>query len=111
MTIIKLFLKLYSEVLKMNNAREYTVDFSKVQRWQDIHKVIKQDLDFPAYYGENLDALWDCLGEMTDSIIDIKGVHNTPNSKEFQVELEEVLEVFREAQQEFAEFITITFVD
>ncbi|MGF9966332.1 barstar family protein [Bacillus rhizoplanae] len=26
-----------------------------------LHKVLKAKLDLPDYYGENADALWDCL--------------------------------------------------
>ena len=28
------------------------------------HEYLRQTLDFPAYYGHNLDALADCLGEL-----------------------------------------------
>lgn len=95
----------------MTYEREFTLDFSKVKRWQDIHKVIKKDLAFPCYYGENLNALWDCLGEITDSIIYIKGIHAVPKNKDCRETLEDVLAVFRDAQKEFAEFMQIIFVD
>ncbi|MEG2291183.1 MAG: barstar family protein [Clostridium sp.] len=26
-----------------------------------VHKILKETLELPSYYGENLDALWDCL--------------------------------------------------
>lgn len=26
-----------------------------------LHKILKEKLDLPDYYGENADALWDCL--------------------------------------------------
>ncbi|MGE7774168.1 barstar family protein [Chitinophaga sp. NPDC101104] len=28
---------------------------------EDFHKAISQQLKFPVYYGNNLDALWDCM--------------------------------------------------
>ena len=31
---------------------------------QDVHETLKAALDFPKYYGSNLDALADCLTEM-----------------------------------------------
>lgn len=31
---------------------------------EQAHKYIAEKLSFPAYYGKNLDALWDCLGEL-----------------------------------------------
>ena len=39
---------------------------------ENPHKYIKEKLDFPDYYGENLDALYDCLTEISDMIIIIK---------------------------------------
>ena len=34
----------------------------------DGHKYLKEALDFPDYYGENLDALYDCLTEFNGEI-------------------------------------------
>ncbi len=39
----------------------YTVDFSKVKIYSEVHEVLMRDLDFPDYYGCNLDALYDCF--------------------------------------------------
>lgn len=31
---------------------------------ENPHKYLKEKFDFPEYYGENLDALYDCLGDI-----------------------------------------------
>ena len=33
------------------------------------HKYLKEALDFPDYYGENLDALYDCLTDFNGEIL------------------------------------------
>ena len=50
----------------------YTLDFTNVTDYFHMHRIIKKELDFPHYYGENLDALWDCLTDMTDDPIHIQ---------------------------------------
>lgn len=40
----------------------YELDYKLIG--QDGHKYIKKALDFPDYYGENLDALYDCLCDL-----------------------------------------------
>ncbi|WP_027633744.1 barstar family protein [Clostridium hydrogeniformans] len=44
------------------------LDGSKLTSKEVFHKTIKNQLNFPSYYGENLDALWDCLTEITHPI-------------------------------------------
>ena len=39
---------------------------------ENPHETIKEALDFPDYYGENLDALFDCLTELYNKTIIIK---------------------------------------
>ncbi|MBQ8401252.1 MAG: barstar family protein [Clostridia bacterium] len=40
------------------------LDFREVQYYLEIHRIIKKALDFPEWYGENWDALWDCLTDI-----------------------------------------------
>lgn len=44
--------------------KKYIVDFRKVNNIAEAHKELKESLNFPDYYGENLDALNDCLSEI-----------------------------------------------
>ena len=48
----------------------YTVDFGNTYDFDSLQKELKQGFHFPIYYGENLDALWDCL---TDLILSGEG--------------------------------------
>lgn len=34
----------------------------------DLHAYLATRLDFPSYYGNNLDALQDCLGDIDDDV-------------------------------------------
>ena len=43
---------------------KYTIDFTKVNSYLEMHFVIRQALDWPDYYGCNWDAFWDCLTNM-----------------------------------------------
>ena len=38
---------------------KYTIDFTNVTNYLEMHLVIKEALDFPNYYGCNWDAFWD----------------------------------------------------
>ena len=43
------------------------------------HEYLKEQLELPRYYGNNLDALYDCLTELNDTIIIIEN-QDTANS-------------------------------
>lgn len=63
----------------------------------DIHERIKTNLGFPAYYGENWDALWDCLRDSANSQktkreITVRGFNTL--SKELNAYLQEVIVIF-----------------
>ena len=36
---------------------------------KEIHSFLKQELDFPAYYGNNLDALYDVMSVYIDEVV------------------------------------------
>ncbi len=80
----------------------YTVDFEGVHYYSEIHKALKEGLKFPEYYGENLDALRDCIRETVGNNVkiilnnyqDVEKVHKGYSKK--------ILEVFKDAK-EFAD--------
>ncbi len=76
----------------------YTVDFSKVEIYSEIHEVLMRDLDLPDYYGCNLDALYDCLTDMIarETIIEINGFENI--ERKFDDTWKKILECFVDAK-------------
>ena len=45
---------------------KYVLDAEKMQTREEMHEYLKEVLEFPEYYGGNLDALYDCLTDMED---------------------------------------------
>ena len=54
------------------SKKKYTVDFTHVNYYSEMHGVIWKSLDFPDYYGCNWDAFWDCLTDMYGDPIHIE---------------------------------------
>ena len=42
------------------------LDFRFFANAQEVHSFLKSILDFPPYYGMNLDALYDCLTDLSE---------------------------------------------
>lgn len=38
-----------------------TIDFRSVRSYADFYTQLKEKLELPPYFGENLDALYDCI--------------------------------------------------
>ena len=58
------------------------------------HQYLAQMLDFPNYYGKNLDALFDCLTELGDCTVILDGGADLPRNGGYGAK---VLKVFEEA--------------
>lgn len=76
-------------------------EFDSIER---IHSILKQKLHLPDYYGENLNALWDCLTGWINLPIKIHWI-NFECSKKFVGNFaDELLKTFREAEDELDGF-------
>ena len=51
------------------------IDGNAVTSMEDIHKLLAQQLEFPEWYGGNLDALHDCLTDLHEET-DVSIVHS-----------------------------------
>ena len=80
------------------NNEKYVVDFEGVQNYMDIHKALKEGLEFPEYYGANLYALWDCLTDMMEDDLEITLKNYQDMEKLHKEYSESILEVFCDAR-------------
>ena len=81
----------------MEKQEKLVIDFTECKYFAEMHKRIKEGLNFPDYYGENLDALWDVISEPRDAFITIKGIKDLPKS--FDEYIENLLKIFEEAKE------------
>ena len=94
---------------------KYILDFSKVQYLGEVHKIIKEELDFPDYYGENWYAFWDCLTDMIgdDPLhIELRGMEHLQNKfpRAAKIMLEELKDLKHWANDEYINEVTIEIV-
>ena len=43
---------------------EKIIDCTKIKTREDLHRIFRETLSFPDWYGHNLDALYDCLTDI-----------------------------------------------
>ncbi len=74
----------------------YTIDFSNVDHYLEMHKIIQEALDWPDYYGCNWDAFWDCLTDMVGRKIHIEIVGLDVIERKFAQEAEAMINILKE---------------
>ena len=47
---------------------EKIIDCTKIHTKEDLHRIFQETLSFPTWYGNNLDALHDCLTEISGKV-------------------------------------------
>lgn len=83
--------------MKQDNMT-YIVNFNGVHQYEEIHRALKEGLDFPNYYGENLDALWDCLTETVGNNVRIVLKNYQDVEKANEEYANQILEVFKDSK-------------
>ena len=75
---------------------KYTLDFTNIKYYLEIHSVIRQALDFPDYYGCNWDAFWDCLTDMVGRPIHIEIIGLDIIEKKFDDTAQTLFDILKE---------------
>ena len=74
--------------------RELTIDEKNFSSIREVHEALAEGLGFPAYYGQNLSALWDCLGDLDEPV---RIVMRPASDEAFLDEVDSVLRVLARA--------------
>lgn len=85
------------------------LDFSSCKYIGSVHREIKEKLNLPEWYGENLDALWDALVGIVKTPINIRIIFNPKISavKNITPYINEVINVFNDAAAQYKEIKVI----
>lgn len=93
---------------------KYTIDFTKVKYYIEMHKIIQEALDWPDYYGCNWDAFWDCLTDMVGRPIHIEIIGLDIIEQKFGDEAKIMVDILKEFKHyeddEFVDDITIDII-
>ena len=78
------------------------IDFSKCKYPMDLHNEIREKLELPEWYGNNLDALWDMLTGFIETPIEITVIYKPENkmAENLKESVLKVIETFKEASEE-----------
>lgn len=79
---------------------EVFIEGDKIKTIENFHKEIKRALALPDYYGENLDALWDCLTGWIETPLTLVW-KNFETSRHFlEGTAEKIISLFNDAENE-----------
>lgn len=82
----------------MIKVREVKLDFSRCVSRRELHRELAQRFSFPEYYGNNLDALWDCLTGLSGEEVSVTLLASPDKAlSELWEYYEKVLDTLKEA--------------
>ena len=56
------------------------IECEKLTERRKAHRYLAKSFEFPDYYGGNLDALFDCMTELTDCTVTLRGAEELRES-------------------------------
>ena len=83
----------------------YILDGAMMDSKANAHRHMAEAMGFPAYYGANLDALYDCVTDLTG---EIRLYHTAVMRRSLQAYGEKILRVLKDAQ---SEYLKVTLID
>ncbi len=92
-------LRSFIKIETVINMTMVQLDGKKMNSIEQAHKYISEKLQFPDYYGENLDALWDMLGEIFEPTV-IELINAKDLKKNLGQDAESLIDVFLDAEEE-----------
>jgi ribonuclease inhibitor len=72
---------------------------SEGDRYENVHDWLQQELKLPEWYGQNLDALWDCVTGHLPLPLKITWIADSENEERYST----VTEVFQDAADQYDE--------
>ena len=75
------------------------LDFNGIKSYLSLHQYFRKVFELPDYYGNNLDALWDCLYCYYDSstTIELRNIDTLP--KELDTEVADMMKLFYDLER------------
>lgn len=90
--------------IKYFKPKERVLDFSNCKYLGEVHEIIKNVLELPDWYGQNLDALWDSITGLMYVPAEIKIIYKPKEiNPELSKEIIKIINVFKEAENEYNE--------
>ena len=84
--------------------REVLLDGSVIDSPEHLHRILKQVLELPDDYGNNLDALWDCLTGWVPLPLTVRWLHFKESEQKLGNYGRQLLQLFRDAEKELDGF-------
>ena len=78
----------------------FVLDFSEIRTVVELHQYLKEVFALPEYYGNNMDALWDCLSCCYDESTTIELKNLDVLRKRLEQTTKTMLEVFQDLHNE-----------
>ena len=88
--------------------RECIIRGDRISDWDALYDQLSDDLALPEWFGRNLDALFDCLTEMDDTVYIAMDPVPTEESKEW---FQRIYEVISDAAAENENIIVLCRAD
>ncbi|MEK6699618.1 MAG: barstar family protein [Nitrospirota bacterium] len=87
--------------------RHYTLNGQSIHSLDDFYDEISRQLSLPAYFGRNLDALWDVLSTDVEGPVEIFWRNARASKQALGEDFEKVLKVLKELEGEREDFKVI----
>jgi RNAse (barnase) inhibitor barstar len=85
-------LKFKNKSLTQQKMKTINIDGSNITDWESFHDTFYEEMHFPGYYGRNMDAWIDCVGEIArDNELLLLNISNIKRLKKNNPEIYEAI--------------------